>query len=264
MVRVSRRVFLLSTAAMSAGCASRRLGVNGQAVAAPGASTPGAGGAPVRQPAVGQSWHYAKHDLVTHRHIDDEIDRINAIGATVDIESVSEEAQRAPNDSWGASWLSKYIPHREASGGPLPSEVQEPWGSVLVDPHWSQVQVYETPIPLWPKQLRVGWQEHVNTRYKTPTNETGLPWDQTIKAHAWEVITVPAGQFKTLRFTNMINFRSTDFSRTDSQRQETVWFAPEVGRWVARESAGTYYMDDSAVDTPYYESSYRWELLKWS
>jgi hypothetical protein len=83
-------------------------------------------------------------------------------------------------------------------------------------------------------------------------------------AHGWETISVPAGQFKVLRFTNMISFRSTDFSHTDAQRQETVWFAPEVGRWVARESTGSYYIDDSSVDTPYDEAGYRWELLEWT
>ena len=83
-------------------------------------------------------------------------------------------------------------------------------------------------------------------------------------AHGWEMITVPAGEFRALRFTNMINFRSTDFSRSANQRQETVWFAPEVGRWVVRESTGSYYIEDSSVDTPYSESAYRWELLEWT
>jgi hypothetical protein len=135
---------------------------------------------------------------------------------------------------------------------------------VAVDPHWSQVQVYETPIPLWPTQLRPGWQTRVSTKYKTPTNQDGLPWDQTMKAHAWETISVPAGQFRALRYTNMIHFRSGDFSRADSVRQETLWFAPEVGRWIARESTGSYYLDDSLVDQPYSESGFRWELLEWS
>jgi len=27
---------------------------------------------------------------------------------------------------------------------------------VLVDPHWDLVQVYKTPIPLWPMQLQPG------------------------------------------------------------------------------------------------------------
>ena len=85
-----------------------------------------------------------------------------------------------------------------------------------------------------------------------------------MRAHNWEMITVPAGQFRALRFTNMINFTSGDFSRADSQRQETVWIAPEVGRWVARESTGTYYIKDSSVADPYNESGYRCELLSYT
>ena len=30
---------------------------------------------------------------------------------------------------------------------------------------------------------------------------------------------------------------------------------------MVRESSGSYYMDDSSVDTPYDEAAYRWELL---
>jgi hypothetical protein len=146
----------------------------------------------------------------------------------------------------------------------LPSEIQAPWGQVLVDPHWGQVQVYETPIPLWPAQLTPGWKTRFNTKYKTPTNQNGLSWDQTMVAHGWETITVPAGQFKTLRFTNMVNFKSTDFSRENSVRKETLWFAPEVGRWVARESTGSFYIEDSSVDTPYDEPGFRWELTEWT
>ncbi len=77
---------------------------------------------------------------------------------------------------------------------------------ILADPHWGQVQVYQTPIPLWPAQLQPGWQTHFKTMYKTPTNKNALLWDQTMRARSWESVTVPAGQFKTLRFTNMINF----------------------------------------------------------
>jgi hypothetical protein len=215
---------------------------------------------------VGQSWRYAKHDFYTRALVDDQIDRVAAVGGTIEIDSSTEADQRkdASSGAWGVGWLSKYIPHRETPTGPLPSEVQEPWGSVLVDPHWGQVQVYEKPIPLWPKSLAAGWRDFFHTKYKTPSNEDGLPWDQTMVAHGWETVSVPAGQFKSLRFTNMISFRSTDFSRADSQRQETIWFSPEVGRWVARESTGSYYIDDSSVDTPYNEAGYRWELIEWT
>jgi len=234
----------------------RRSGIEGANAPAPIA----------RPPAVGQSWRYAKRDFYTRKVVEDQIDRIAAVGRTIDLDSRSEASQdiNANRPAWGTAWLRKYIPHRDLETGPLPSEIQDPWGQVLVDPHWSQIQVYETPIPLWPTHLAPGWKTHVNTRYKTPSNEGGLPWEQTMVAHGWEMITVPAGEFRALRFTNMINFRSTDFSRSANQRQETVWFAPEVGRWVVRESTGSYYIEDSAVDTPYSESAYRWELLVWT
>ena len=159
MVCATRRYFLISSAALSLGCTTRRPQAPGRAASDPA----------VREPVLGQSWRYAKRDLYTHALLDDQID-----------------------------------------------------------------------------------------------NDVGLPWEQTMHARDWEIIAVPAGQFRALRFSNMITFRSADFSRADCQRQETVWIAPEVGRWVARESSGTYYIDDSAADTPYNESAYRWELLEWT
>jgi len=65
-----------------------------------------------------------------------------------------------------------------------------------------------------------------------------------------------------LRYANVINFRYTNVSeRVAAQRLETIWLAPEIGRWVARESFGTFYQD---VGERFHESSYRWELLDWT
>jgi hypothetical protein len=227
-------------------------------------SGPTAGSPAVRAPAVGQSWRYSKRDIFTHTIVDDQIDRVAAVGRTIDIDSRSEASKNGKTEKWGTAWLRKYIPRRELPEGPLPSEIQAPWGQVLVDPHWSQVQVYEAPIPLWPAHLTPGWKTHFNTKYKTPSNEDGLPWDQTMAAHEWQTISVAAGNFRALRFTNVISFKSADFSRETSQRKETIWFAPEVGRWVARESTGTYYIEDSSVDTPYDEPGFRWELTEFT
>lgn len=252
MAHVTRRFFLMSSAALSVGCAIR---------------TPNAAATPartVRQPLVGQSWRYAKHDIFTKTILDEQVDRVAAVDHTVDIDSSYQDAASTAKPKWGTKLLQKYTGHKDVTAGSLPSEIQDPWGSVAVDPHWSQVQVYETPIPLWPTQLTPGWQFHVNTNYKTPVDQVALPWDQTMKALAWETIRVPAGQFTALRFTNIIKFKHSDFLRTDSARQETIWFAPEVGRWVARESQGTYYLADSTIMQPYNESGYRWELLEWS
>jgi hypothetical protein len=254
MAHLTRRFFLLSSAALSVGCAIR-----GRAAAATSLAVQ-----PVRQPSKGQSWRYSKQDIFTRHIVDEQVDRVGAVDHTVEIDSSYQAAHAAEKQRWGAALLRKYTGHREIPAGSLPSEIQDPWGMVAVDPHWSQVQVFETPIPLWPAQLEPGWQAHISTNYKTPSDPDALPWDQTMKALNWETVNVPAGQFKALRFTNYIKFKHSDFSRTDSVRKETIWFAPEVGRWVARQSQGTYYVADSTIDQPYNENGYRWELLEWS
>jgi hypothetical protein len=250
MQRFTRRAFLLSSASLSVGCVSHRAAIGPE----PAAS--------VRAPVVGQSWRYAKIGTLSGRLVDDQVDRIATSDGMVRIDSRSEPATDAPKSSWGKRVLSGYVV-RDNPVGPLPGEVQEPWGSVRVDPHWSEVQTYETPIPLWPTELRAGWSSRFYTKYTTPSHDTGLSWDQTMSAHAWETVSVPAGRFTALRYTNLIDFAGADGTRSACRRKETLWFAPEVGRFVIRESSGTYYLTNSADDTLYEESSYRWELLSY-
>jgi hypothetical protein len=133
---------------------------------------------------------------------------------------------------------------------------------VLVDPHWAELQVYKTPIPLWPSELRPGWSTTVDTYYMIPGSEETMPWQLTMRALRWESVTVPAGHFTALHYYNLIDFRFTNVSeRTAALRQENIWFAPEIGRWVKRESYGSF-RDD--VGTEVTEDSYRWELLSWT
>jgi hypothetical protein len=248
----TRRSFLIASAALPVGCAVNRAEVG---VAAPAAS------AALRQPAIGQTWRYAKHDLFNGALLDTEVDQVSAVDRTIDIESHTEGD--APTASSGTTWWHKLVDHQKSAAA-LPTEVQSSWGMVLVDPHWGRVQVYEAPIPLWPAKFEPGWQTRIRAKYRSSESGGSLPWDQTMKAEAWETITVPAGRFKTLRFVNSIHFVYSDPGRTDSVRQETVWFAPEVGRWAARESKGTYFLDESVDDTQAVESSFRWELLSYS
>jgi hypothetical protein len=182
MAHVTRRAFLLSSVTLSVGCAIRP----------PGAGVTALPAQNVRQPVQGQSWRYARHDIFTRDVIDEQVDRVASVDHTVEIDSSYQAAANAAKPKWGAKLLQKYTGHKDTPSGSLPSEIQDPWGMVEVDPHWSQVQVYETPIPLWPTQLEPGWQTHVSTNYKTPADQDALPWDQTMKAQAWETITVPA------------------------------------------------------------------------
>lgn len=253
MAMTTRRDFLYLAAAASAACVAR------------GADAPTPGGAPplVRSPAVGQSWRYAKHDYITGDVVDTQIDRVSKISPSIEVESRSETAEDSPitYPSWGESWRQKYMPADAArTGGPI--EIQNPWGRVVVDPHWSDLQSFEKPIPIWPAELRPGWSTVVSTYYKIPGSEEAMPWQLSMNAQRWESVTVPAGRFMALRYFNFIDFRFSVFAeRTAAQRIEHLWFAPEIGRWVKRESMGTFH---EALRTEVNESSFRWELLSWT
>jgi len=255
MRTLTRRSFLIASAALPVGCAANRLQGGGIAASASSAI--------LRPPITGQTWRYAKHDLFTGALLDIQVDRVSTVDRTIDIASHTAGDTAEEMRSTGASGWRKYF-DRPKSAVDLPTEIQSSWGMILVDTHWGGVQVYEPSIPLWPTKLQPGWQTRISAKYKSSEAGPALPWNQTMKAEAWETITVPAGQFKTLRYANVIRFVSSDAGRTDSVRRETVWFAPEVGRWVVRESGGSYYLDDSVDDRQAVESSFRWELLSWA
>jgi hypothetical protein len=249
---ITRRLFLLSSAAVPVACSLNR-----------GATDSAATAAAVRRPQLGQSWRYAKHDVFTRAVVQTQVDEVAAVDGSIEISSRTEGDAGADNTQTASkSWWRKYF-HHPQEARTLPGEIQQPWGEVRVDPHWRQVQVYDRPIPLWPVQLQPGWKYHVNTKYKT-SDEEGLSWAQTMRAEAWETITVPAGQFKALKYSNLINFTSSDSGRTGSVRRETIWLVPEIGRWAARESTGTYFHDESVDDQQLNEGGYRWELLSFT
>ncbi len=255
-MKTSRRNFLLlGAAAASHGCVSR---------GAPIARGP----APlitVRAPEVNQSWRYAQYEHFTGKRVDTSIDRVTAVGRAIAVASRSETQENDPikYPSWGAAWREKYLDGVVSSSSfPGPNELQQPWGTVLLDPHWTQLQAYENPIPLWPAELRPGWSTTVFTYYKVPDIDDRMPWQLTMQAQGWESITVPAGTFRTLHFYNVIDFRYSNASeREAAQRFEHVWLAPELGRWVRRESRGIF---RESVGYEVKESSYRWELLEWT
>lgn len=251
MPNLNRRSFLMGTAAFAAGCAGHET------------LSPPAGGQSVRAPQLGQTWRYAKRDLVTGKQIDTETCRVQHVDKVVELSVTvagpAEHPVTAP--SWGAAWLEHHVDRPPPSATPN-SEIHAPWGRVLVDPHWVEVQVYRDPLPLWPVELRPGWSKTYNTLYMTPTSSDELPWQLTMTAHDWETVNVPAGKFRALRYTNLINLRYTNVSgKVAGQRLETLWIAPEVGRFVARESTGTFYQD---VAEQFNEPAHRWELLEFT
>jgi len=195
----------------------------------------------VRAPQVGQQWVYNVRNVFNQELVDIVTERVASIGPQVRIERSGLKAGR------------------------LPDEIQQPWGYVLQDPHWNPPQKFLKPIPLWPEQLVPGWSGFYRDRYQVvgyPDND--YYWGLNVTALQWEGVRVPAGQFPVLKYQNEAPFfTSNDFSRVANYRQEDVWFAPEVGRWVIRRGYGRYLWGGMFWSDALWEDYLEWELVSW-
>jgi len=195
----------------------------------------------VRAPQVGQQWVYNVRNVFNQELVDIVTERVASVGPQVRIERSGLKAGR------------------------LPDEIQQPWGYVLQDPHWNPPQKFLKPIPLWPEQLVPGWSGFYRDRYQVvgyPDND--YYWGLNVTALQWEGVRVPAGQFPVLKYQNEAPFfTSNDFSRVANYRQEDVWFAPEVGRWVIRRGYGRYLWGGMFWSDALWEDYLEWELVSW-
>ncbi len=80
-----------------------------------------------------------------------------------------------------------------------------------------------------------------------------------MSANGWEKITVLAGEFIALKFQTFINYENEDANKVNCTRKETIWFAPQIGRWVARETSGPYQIQ-CQIGGVINEGSYQWQL----
>ena len=195
----------------------------------------------VRPPKVGQEWVYTVRNVFNQEVVDTVTERVVAVDKEIRIERSGVKAGR------------------------LPDEIQSPWGFILQDPHWSPPQLFSQAIPLWPEQLAPKWSGFYRTRYQVP----GYPsstyyWGLNISVVQWERISVPAGQFLTLKYQNASPyFESNDLFRIANYREEDVWFSPEIGRWVIRRGFGRYIIPGVFWGDAYWEDYLQWELVSW-
>jgi len=195
----------------------------------------------VRPPRVGQEWVYQVRNVFNQEIIDTVTEKVVSVGDAIRIQRIGVKA------------------------GPLPDEIQSPWGFILQDPHWSPPQLFGQAIPLWPEQLVPKWSGYYRVRYQVPgyPNST-YRWGLDISAIEWERMIVPAGQFLTLKYQNVAPyFESNDSFRLGSYRQEDVWLSPDVGRWVIRRGYGRYITSDVVWINAYWEDYLQWELVSW-
>jgi hypothetical protein len=196
----------------------------------------------VRAPAVGQQWVYEVRNYFNGELID------------VVTETVVEVAPRVR------------ITRNGQKRGPLPDEIQEPWGMILQDPDWTPPQRFIKAVPLWPEKLVPGWSGFYRARYQVvgfPDND--FYWGLNIDAKAWNRVKTQAGDFNALHHVSTADFfQSDDWFRLASNRRENAWFAPEVGRWVVRERFGEYlWLGMLGWSDSIKEEYLRWELVSW-
>ena len=190
----------------------------------------------VRAPQVGQEWVYSKKNVFNGKELAIITERVSSVGDQIAISRTT------------------------ADGGQLPSEIQGPWGMISTDPHWSRVISYNPAIPLWPQNLSGNWSRQVNTNYEIAGYSGNFyNWTLYMSSSGWEQITVPAGTFFALRFQNLINFENADPNKVDCIRKETIWFAPQIGRWVARESTGSCRIQGQ-ISNESLEDTIQWQL----
>jgi hypothetical protein len=233
-MQANRRLFIAASAIAPVGCGIPISRDEGIPVAAP-MPMPSA-----RPPQIGQEWRYLERDFFSGKTRGVVVEHISSIGKTITV-SRSDEF-----------------------GSPLPSEIQGPHGMVITDPHWGKVLNFNPAIPLWPQEMSSSWNKQVFSKYSVsgyPQNKND--WQLYMSAHGWERLTVPAGDFITLRFQNLINYESTDDNKVDCIRRETIWFAPQIGRWVARESSGSYQIQGQ-IGPVLLERSTKTVLLSWT
>lgn len=192
----------------------------------------------LRPPAVGQSWTYQQLNHYNGQRVDILQESIAAISPRITLQRQS------------------------AHTGPLASEIQSRWGWVVQDPSWDLLQTYEAPMPLWLEPLTSSAVHDIDTHY-TVGNSPFRYWIQAqTQVKGLETVDLPIGSFQTVRIEKLIRQSHYDSGKQFLLRRETLWLAPEIGRWVARETNGSFRRAGKRLDEGR-EDHFRWELTAW-
>lgn len=226
--RPLRRRLLLAAAASPLGCATPKF------------VAPPPGIVPAPQVRVGQRWRY------------DEINRYNGERRAVVTAEVVERSPRLR------------VTLTDEHGERRDDEIYDrPW-RVVQEPSYDATQVFDRPLPLLPEPLAIGGGGITRVGYRSVLDRsTPLVWIERMVGRGWESVSVPAGQFLTLRVERIIQFVHIDFVREESIREETLWYAPEANRWVQREWTGRYQLPGGLTRPIIREDWIRWQLRDW-
>lgn len=234
-MNLTRRQFALALATLPAGCAFQPLPPLRSVAAAVPASVPA-----VRPPALGQRWTYRKYNGYNSALIATEVDEVSALSPLV------------------------IIRRRSDANATALEEHQQPWGRVLREPGWEDVLNYEQAAPLWPADLSPGSRSAHDTHYRIDNDSFRYWITQRITVRGWEQVALDQATHLALRIEKFIRIQHRDQSRIETTRRDTLWLAPEIGRWVAREMTGEYLIPDHRGVFRGLEDHHRWELVSWT
>ena len=219
-----------------AGCAYRPLPELPTETAAAPASIP-----PWRPLAVGQRWTYRKYDGYNAELLAPEEHEVTAIDPLVRIRQ------------------------RNTANSAAQEEVQLAGGRLLErDTVWDFVQNYQPALPLWPADLTPDTTSVFWGKYRIDGFSYPYWINQHTRVVGWENVEVPRGRMLTLRVEHFIRLEHHESLRIKNIRRDTLWLAPEVGRWVARETSGEYLVTGGDGVYPNREARHRWELVSWT
>ncbi len=233
-IKLNRRSFI-SFATLSAGCSIQFIAPidTAEIVSANQSSV-------VRLPSVGQSWTYHKFNCYNSQLLDVVRDEV------VEVKEIIRIVRKSKNSL------------------PLADEIQSKWGSFKQDSYWDPSQNYENSVPIWLNELHVGDRRGFDTYYFSDTSSFKYWLSGRISFVGWEKVKLSAGTFETMHFEKLIRLSQYDSFRMDTVRRDSIWIAPEVGRWVVRETNGEFRVPSGKGSSIRREDNFRWQLESWN
>jgi hypothetical protein len=199
----SRRLLLAAAAVLPAACA----GTGGSAPAQP---------VPAPRVRIGDRWRYRIVDRLSGRWLDEPSFEVIAVEPEIVVRVSSRKPGPPREERFASAWSAR---------------VEWMYGAELS---------FDDPVPLLPSPI-TGSGGTTVTRYREGADPRQHRWTQTLAVRGWETVEVPAGRYACLRVERTIGFSSADDAGRDaSTRNDTLWYAPAVNRWVQREWRGEF------------------------
>lgn len=126
---------------------------------------------------------------------------------------------------------------------------------VLEDAVYERPRTYQPAMPLLRVDAPPGVRVDDHTSVERPPQRGIENWTTLSRFAGWETVTVPAGSFRAARYERFSSYFDAEVFRWRTERRETLWYAPEVGRWVRRQLTGTW-------TRPPWQRGRRFEVLR--